>query len=242
MQRSITSLTGYKMRATDGEIGKVKEFYFDDLSWAIRYLIIETGNWLSNRKVLISPQALQLPDWKNKEFPINLTKQQIKNSPDIDTNKPISHRQEIEMYRHYAWERYGGNGFYAGSSAAVMNLSAVVDEKTIKENDPAGSRANDDPHLRSTERVSGYHIHATDGDIGHVNDFIIDDEVWKITDLVIDTHNWIGGHKVLVPARHVKEIQWENFKIIIDVSREYVKDCQVFNEPEFVFPQNIFEI
>ena len=136
MQHTIKSLIGFKMAATDGEIGEVKELYFDDESWVIRYLIVETGNWLFNKKVLIAPQALLAPDWANKNFPVNLTKEQIKSSPDIDTDQPVSHRQEIEMYGHYAWERYGGSGFYAGNSAAVMNLPAIVDEETIKDNDP----------------------------------------------------------------------------------------------------------
>ena len=230
------------MKATDGEIGEVKEFYFDDETWSVRYLIIETGNWFSNKKVFIVPQALLIPDWENKNFPINLTKAQIKSSPDIDTDLPISLRQEIEMYSHYAWERYSSSGFYAGDSASVMNPRPVIDEEIITENSSADSPADYDPHLCSTERISGYHIHAINGDIGHLKDFIIDSETWKMTDLIIDTHNWIGGHKVLVPVRHVQEIQWENFKIIIDISKEYLKDCQVFNEPGFVFPQNVFEL
>lgn len=242
MQHTIHNLLGFKMAATDGEIGEVKEFYFDDETWDIRYLIVETGNWFSNKKVLIAPQALLVPDWLNKNFPVNLTKEQIKNSPDIDTDQPISHRQEIEMYGHYAWERYGGNAFYAGSSAAVMNLPPVAEEEIIKENDAVDSHANEDPHLRSSERVSGYHIHATDGDIGHVKDFILDIKTWKITDLLIDTHNWIGGHKVIIPVRHVKEIEWANFKVLLDVSKEYIKECAPFNENSFVFPQNIFEL
>jgi sporulation protein YlmC with PRC-barrel domain len=242
MQRNINSLTGYKMEASDGEIGEVKEFYFDDETWFIRYLIVETGNWFSNKKVLIAPQALLLPDWENKKFPINLTKEQIKNSPDIDTDKPISRRQEIKLYGHYPWRSYWGSGFYAGGFGGYINSDPVVDERIEKGVDSTDQQPDDDPHLRSTERVSGYHIHATDGDIGHVNDFIIDDETWEITELVIDTHNWIGGHKVLIPVRRVKEIQWENFKTILDISKEYLKDCQVFNEPGFVYPQNIFEV
>jgi len=230
MQHNIKSLIGFKMAATDGEIGEVKEFYFDDETWAIRYVIVETGNWFSNKKVLIAPQALLVPHWANKNFPVNLTKEQIKNSPDIDTDQPVSTRQEIEMFGHYAWERYGGSGFYAGGSAAVMDLPPVVDEEIIKENDAANNHADYDTHLRSTEAVSGYYIHATDGDIGHVKDFIIDDTTWEITDLVIDTQNWIGGHKVLIPVRHVKEIQSYDFKIMLDVSMAFIKDEPSFDE------------
>ncbi len=106
MKRSIKSLIGYTMGATDGEIGKVKEFYFDDESWTIRYLIVETGSWLSGRKVLISPDALLTPDWQQKVFPVNLTKKQIKNSPHIDTEKPVSRQQEMKLYEHYPWTSY----------------------------------------------------------------------------------------------------------------------------------------
>src|SRR5450432_2722333 len=172
MQRSINSLTGYKTGATDGEIGEVKEFYFDDETWAIRYLIIETGSWLTGRKVLLSPQALLVPDVKNKIFPVNLSKEQIRNSPDIDTDKPVSRRLEIDLYQHYSWQRYGGGGFYAGGSAGLLNLPPMGDETDIQEYPDTASMPDWDPHLRSTKRITGYHIHATDGDIGHVNDFI----------------------------------------------------------------------
>jgi sporulation protein YlmC with PRC-barrel domain len=236
MQCSINSLTGYKIGATDGGIGEVKGFYFDDETWAIRYLIIETGNWLTIRKILISPQALLAPDWQNEVFPVNLTKEQIRNFPDIDTDKPISRRQEIKLYEHYTWQRYGEDGFYAGGSAAVMNLPPVIGKKTVKEGQSADKRSGYDPHLRSTQRVSGYHIHATDGDTGHLKDFIIDDQAWQVTDLVIDTHNWIGGKKVLVPVRHIKEIQWNHFKIIVDVSATFIKGCTSFDESQFNHP------
>ncbi len=232
MHRSINSLTCFTMGATNGEIGKVKEFYFDDETWAVRYLIVETGNWLSGRDVLIAPQALLVPDWEHEVFPINLTKEQIKNSPDIDTDKPISRRQEIELYGHYPWRSYWGNGFYAGGFGGYASAPSHVDEEIIQETDTDDSRADDDPHLRSTERVSDYHIHATDGDIGHVKDFIIDDETWKITGLVIDTHNWIGGHKVLIPVRHINEIKWGDFKVFVDLSKEAIKDFETFHESE----------
>lgn len=240
MQKNLNQLIGFKMGATDGEIGEVKEFYFDDTNWNIRYLIVETGNWLYNKKVLIAPQALLAPDWDNKVFPINLTKEQIKNSPDIDTDKPISLSKEMEMYGHYEWQPYMGAGFFAGGSGALMNLNPVIDEELIKMNDP--DHKDFDPNLRSTARISGYYIHATDGDIGHVKDFIMDIETWKITYLVIDTHNWFGGKKVQISVRHVTEIQWENFSIIMDISKEYLKDCQAYQESRFVFPQNFLEL
>ena len=236
MQRSINSLTSFTMGATDGEIGKVKEFYFDDETWAVRYLIVKTGSWLSGLKVLIAPQALLAPDWENEVFPIDLTKEQIKNSPDIDTDKPISRRQEIELYGHYPWRSYWGSGFFAGGFGGYTSPAPLVDEEVIHETDTNENHADEDPHLRSTERVSDYHIHATDGDIGHVKDFIIDDETWKITGLLIDTHNWIGGHKVLIPVRHISMIKWKDFKVFVDLSIEAIKDFEHFHESELNEP------
>jgi sporulation protein YlmC with PRC-barrel domain len=231
MLHNIKSLLGFKMAATDGNIGEVKEFYFDDKTWAVRYLIVETGNWLSGRKILIAPQALLVPDWEEEVFPVNLTKEQIKNSPDIDTDIPVSRRQEIELYGHYPWRSYWGSGFFAGGFGGYAS-PPLIDEEIIQETDTANDHADDDPHLRSTERVSDYHIHATDGDIGHVKDFIIDDETWKITGLVIDTHNWIGGNKVLIPVRHINEIKWEDFKVYVDLSTEAIKDLEAFHVSE----------
>jgi len=131
MERNINSLRGFTIGATDGEIGKVKEFYFDDETWAVRYLIVETGNWLSGRAVLIAPQALLFPDWEHEVFPINLTKEQIKSSPDIDTDKPISRRKEIELYGHYPWRSYWGSGFFAGGFGGYASPPPHVDEEIV---------------------------------------------------------------------------------------------------------------
>ena len=238
MQHNVNSLIGYSMEAKDGEIGKVKEFYFDDQTWAIRYLILKTGNWLSGRKVLISPVALIKGECKSGRFPVNLTKEQICSSPDIDTDKPVSHQQEIELYGHYAWQRYGGSGFYAGGSAPfIVDSPPIIDEKIIKQTDNT-ERSGDALHLRSTERVTGYHVHAIDGAIGHVKDFIIDDQTWQLTYLVIDTNNWIGGEKVLIPVSHIKEVQWENFNVIVDENIASIKNSKVFHESEFTHREN----
>jgi len=236
MQLNINSLIGNKMEATDGDIGNVEEFYFDDDTWAIRYLVVKTDTWLSGREVLIAPQALIKDSWMVGRFPINLTKELIKNSPDIDTDIPVSRQQEIALYGHYAWERYGGNGFYAGASAPFMITPfPILDEKIIKETD---SNSNDekpdyDTHLRSTKIITGYHIHAIDGEIGHVNDFIIDTETWLIISLVVDTHNWFGGKKVLIPVANIKEVQWENSKVIIKETKDAIKNSVVFEEADF---------
>lgn len=230
MQHTIDSLTGFKMNATDGEIGEVKEFYFDDETWDIRHVIVETGGWLSSRKVLIAPQALLSPDWENKNFPVNLTQEQIKTSPLIDTDKPVSKRQLIDMYGHYAWQPYGLSSFYASGATALVNLPPVMPEQNLRDTNPDDNPDNQDPHLRSTDAVSGYYIHATDGDIGHVKDFFVDDATWTITALLMDTHNLIGGKKVLIPIRHITKIKWLDNKVFVDLSTEAIKNLAAYDK------------
>ncbi len=165
MQRNIKSLIGFSMGATDGEIGKVKEFYFDDLTWTVRYLIVETGNWLNGRKVLIAPQALLTPDWKNEIFPINLTKEKIKNSPDIDTEQTVSRQQEILLNDYYPWTSYWGGGLWSGgmgTSGMMMETHEPIEIALNKKINIADEETPGDPNLRSTHKVNGYSIHAAD--------------------------------------------------------------------------------
>lgn len=232
MQHSVKSLTGFTMGATDGELGKVDELYFDDETWTIRYLIVKTGGWLSGRKVLISPAALNEPDWENEVLPVNLTKEQTKNSPDIDTEKPVSRQQEIELYSHYAWPYYGGAGigFYGGGMGMIgMGTSGIPPfEETIasqqqdRDNDPG------DPHLRSTKEVKGYQIHATDGKIGEVEDFTIDDTTWNVRFMIVDTGDWFPGKKVLISPKWIRDVQWADSAVYVDITKDAVK-----NSPEY---------
>jgi sporulation protein YlmC with PRC-barrel domain len=238
MQRNIKSLIGYGMEATDGDIGKVEEFYFEDTTWLIRYLVVKTGNWFLYRKVLIAPQSIVKRNAEPGVFPVNLNKEQIRTSPDIDTDKPVSEQQDMQLYGHYAWQRYGGGGFYAGGSAAAMDNVPIIVEKIMKEADPNNKRSDDDLHLRGTKTIIGYHIHASDGDVGHVSDFIFDDTNWQINYLVVDTHNWFGGKKVLIETGTIKEIQWENSKVIVNTPTNLIKDGPVFAESQFKYSRS----
>ncbi len=221
------------MKAIDGHIGTVDEFYFEDTTWVIRYIILKTGNWFLYRKVLIAPQAIVQGHAEPGIFAVNLSKEQIRTSPDIDTDKPVSEQQDLQLYGHYAWQRYGGGGFYAGGSAAVMDNDPIIDEKILTEADPNDKRSDDDLHLRSTNIMMGYHIHASDGDFGHVSDFVFDDANWRVLYLVVDTHTWFDGKKVLIETGIVKDIQWENTKIIVNISTDAIKNCPVFDESQF---------
>jgi uncharacterized protein YrrD len=241
MQRNVYSVLGFSLHASDGPIGKVKEFYFDDQSWMLRYLIVETGNWLSNRKVLITPTALVKTLREDGSFPVNLTKEQIRNSPDIDTDKPVSRQQEVELFGYYPWQPYWGSGFYAGGLMDTSGSGLVIDKKMFKESDVDDKHANDDPHLRSTYKLTGYHIYAADGEIGHVSDFVFDDQSWKLIFIVVNTKNWVAKHRVLIPVEDIKEILWLDSEIRLNISLEKVRHSRILNPHEFTNPKPEFE-
>ncbi len=203
MKHRLDSLIGFTIGGTDGEIGKVKEIYFDDKSWIIRYIIIETGSWLSGRKVLLSPKAVVSTEWNQELFKVNLTMEQIKNSPNIDIDKPVSRQHERDLYAYYPWGGYyWGGGMGLGLSYPIgMNLATQNENEVSVE-----ETSDDDPHLRSTDKVTGYKIKATDGEIGDVEDFIINEGNWNIDFMVVDTGNWFPGKKVLIAPKMIKEI------------------------------------
>ena len=167
-------------------------------------------------------------------MPVNLTKEQVSTSPNIDTNKPVSRQQEAELFDHYPWKNYWGGGFYAGGIWGTMYPASSIDNTIVKEPEMDDKPTDEDEHLRSTDKVVGYNIHATDGDIGRVKDFIMDDETWQLLFFVVDTHNWFGGKKVLIPVSDIKEVQWDDSKVIIDMKMDAVKSSRLFDESEFV--------
>lgn len=230
MKRSVKSLVGFAVGATDGEIGKVREFYFDDETWTIRYLIVDTGNWLSGRVVLISPEAVQAPNFENKIFPVNLTKEQVKNSPDINTHLPVSRQEEIKLRTYYPWVSYWAGGYSGGGLGAFeADPMAAGLPVMISEEAPSQKFDENDKHLRSTAQVTGYNIKATDGEIGEVEDFLIDDINWKIDFMLIDTGHWLPEKKVLISPEEIKEIAWQTSTVIIDSTVEHVKNSPAYD-------------
>jgi len=233
MQHNINSLLGYKMAATDGMIGEVDDFYFDDGDWVIRYIILKTGNWLSGRKVLISPVALIKIFWKTGLFPVNVSKQQIRDSPDIDLEKPVSRQREVELCQYYNWESNWGIGFFGGGALYFVDSYLVTDEDVNKETAKMTKRPGEDIHLRSIKELTGYNIHTTDGAIGHLSDFIIDDKDWELKFIVAGTDNWFGRKKVLIDIKHLEKIDWENTQVFLDVTRASIEKCKLFDEQQF---------
>ena len=223
MLSKAKTLKDYKLGSLDGEIGKVKEFYFDDWHWAIRYLVADTGNWLMNRQVLISPYALVAVSKEEQHISIALTKKQIENSPPLDSDKPVSRQYEEDFYGYYEWPLYWGGPYMWGYYPKIVRDHEKWREPT------KGDKAWD-PHLRSTHEVAGYHIEAADGEIGHVEDFIIDDETWAIRYLIVATQNWWPGKKVLVSPQWIERVSWHEEKVFVNLSREAIKQSPEYTE------------
>jgi uncharacterized protein YrrD len=239
MKRILKDLTNYTIGATDGEIGKVTDFLFDNTSWTIRYLVVETGGWLSGRRVLLSPQALQGIDNDHKVFSVNLTKEQVQHSPDIDTDKPVSRQQEVELYRHYPWTSYWGGDLWAGgigTAGMMMPVTEPMDQAVrnamIDEQQSPSEREGGNPHLFSATYVHGYSIQATDGIIGDVKDLVVDDTNWQVNYLLVDTGNWLPGKKVLLTPQQIKDIDWDTSSVVVDATEAQVKNSPAYNLDE----------
>jgi hypothetical protein len=227
MLNKAKTLTSYKLDCVDGEIGKVKDFYFDDQHWAIRYLVADTGDWLTGRLVLISPYALVTVLREERDIVTDLTKKQIENSPPADTHQPVSRQFEADYYQYYGWPAYWDGPFMWGPYPYPMR--DLLEPETHVEDRKTG-----DLHLRSTHDIGGYHIQAADGEIGHVDDFVIDDETWAIRYLIVGTRNWLPGKKVLVSPQWIERVSWSESKVFVKLSREAVKQAPEYTEDSII--------
>ena len=225
MLRSVKELFDYVLKARDGQIGRCKDFLFDDQFWAIRYMEAETNKWLPGRRVLISPISLGEPDWQTRLFEVQLTKKQIEEAPGIDQDSPVSRQHEVEWAKHYGWSYYWmGHGIWG----AAEHIGAPIDPEELEAASEKELNSGDS-HLRSINEVIGYKIQAKDDKIGHVEDFILDDNRWILRYLVIDTRNWLpGGKKVLVSPGWVDHISWADRIVGINLSAKAIE-----NGPEY---------
>jgi uncharacterized protein YrrD len=221
MLHKTKTLEKYKLDSLDGEMGRVKDFYFDDEHWTIRYLVADTGDWLRGRAVLISPHALVAAIKKEEHIAVDLTKRQIEESPSMSSDKPVSRQFEMAYHGYYGWGAYWGGPMLWGLSPYPYPTSPEAPAESSPR--PADDESERDPHLRSTHEVTGYHIQATDDEIGHVEDFVIDDVNWAIRYLIVDTRNWWPGKKVLIAPKWIDRVSWSDSKVFVNLTREAVK-------------------
>jgi sporulation protein YlmC with PRC-barrel domain len=233
MLRNAEELEGYVVSATDGVIGQVNDFYLDDEKWVIRYLVVDTGDWLLSRKVLVSPIAVGTPNREQRLLPVSISREQVRNSPDIDTDKPVSRQHEMIYSGYYGYPYYwDGGGYWAGGMYPDLGFGGSIASPGVEQRESA-QRETGDPHLRSCNAVIGYHIHANDGDIGHVAGMLIDEQTWAVRYLVVDTSNWWLGHKVLVAPQWIEAVNWFDRTVSVSMTRQAIKDAPIY-DPEAV--------
>jgi uncharacterized protein YrrD len=222
MLRSTKEILGYGIQAIDGRIGKAQDFYFDDQSWTIRYVVVDTGGWLAGRQVLISPASVEEPDWSSGLMPVRLTRQTIEKSPPIESDMPVSIQEEEKMVAYYEWP------FYWGPLAPVgMGKAIPIHHKSVDVG-RTGTSESGDQHLRSTSEVIGYGVQSLDNEIGHVEDLLASTDDWTIHLIVLDTGNWLSGKKVVVLPDLIQGVEWDTRKVYVDLSKD-----QIRNSPEF---------
>ena len=227
MLQSIKKLYGDKLGASDGDLGHVKDFYFDDQNWVVRYLVADTGTWLPGRQVLISPHSLGGLSRHGKVLAVKLTRKQIEESPSIDSHKPISRQYEEEFYRFYGWDYYwDGDALWGKSGFPLLDLPP--DNLSRGPTSPNRSQPERrDAHLRSTQAVGGYHLEASDGTTGHVADFLINTQSWAISHLVIKTGHRLSGKEVQILTSKVVRISYDQSTVVVDLTRNAVEESPV---------------
>lgn len=233
MFRSLSELFGYTLQAKDGEIGQVHDFYFDDEeAWVARYLVINTGRWIFGRKVLISPAALGQPNWAGESLPVDLTREQIKESPDMNTALPISRQQQIALHEHYRWPPYW-NLATPFSTSTVSGTAAMLKIETPKDNEKkkfVERMMQQNATLRSAQEVFGYAVRGDDGDLGQIDDIILDDKTWKFVYVVLDTSTWLSkGKKTLIAIPWIKWISYNDQEIQLELSQQIIADSPPYN-------------
>jgi uncharacterized protein YrrD len=233
MLQVISALKGFAIDATDGRIGTVVDFLFDDVSWKVRWLVVECGTWLKGRKVLIHPPAVSYSGLEDEQFEVKLTKSQVESSPSWQEHQPVSQQMQNRLYDHYGWDPTW-DGVYPGSVIGAMASPMMAapylglqmnSERRVEVSDDQGG----DPHLRSVVEVIGYHVHALDGDIGHVENFMFENDDWRLQYIVVDTSNWWLGKRVLIAMQAIKAVEWSDQHIRLDVSREQVETSPVWD-------------
>jgi len=232
---SVKKLMGFTLAATDGAIGEVESCYFDDVHWTVRYLVVDTGGWLSGRTVLLSPMSVRGVDMAAERVLVNLTREQVKHSPDIDTHRPVSRQHEISLLRHYGFPTYWYGPYAWGGmmlpTPPVPASDGVLGDAVLQEVTARAEQDNlEDAHLHSTSDVVGYDIQARDGAIGHLDDFLIDDRTWTIRWLAVDTRNWLPGKHVLVTPEWVEDVVWTERAVCVGLTRGQIKSAPEYDQ------------
>ena len=224
---------GYCLRAIDKDLGSVEDFYFDDRTWTVRYLVADTGNWLPGRKVLIGPETVQSISPEDEAISVNLTSRAVEDSPGIETNLPFSLQKERELRLFFEWREYWNDEVFIQPAAAggmIPEPKADARPSTAVMDPQVGSQTN--PYLRSANEVEGYTMRASDEDLGEVSGFIVQNETWRIRYLILETGNWLIGKKFLFSPRWVSGIDWSHRIVNLEITRKIFEGAPVYTPGE----------
>ncbi|PKL90727.1 MAG: photosystem reaction center subunit H [Candidatus Goldiibacteriota bacterium HGW-Goldbacteria-1] len=226
MLRSLKSLKGYSALTPEDEMGSVEDFFFDNKLWIIRYLVVKLDKQIPGKSVLVTPKALiKAPDWETKSFVFDISSDMLAKCPDIDLKKPVNRQEEDKLLKHFSWPVYWQQQSIYGSPV----ITGINPGKITQEPEEEPEEKNVDPHLFSVQGLIKYKIQAKDGEVGNVEDIIIDDETWQAHYLVIDTNSWLPGGKVLVDPSWVDEFEWKRESVRVSVTKETLKQSPVYD-------------
>jgi hypothetical protein len=244
MLNSLTKLKEYSISATDGVIGRISDLYFDNAEWTVRYVVVETGDRFSSRKVLILPNSIKSLDAEQRVLTVSVSRAEVLASPVIDTNRPVSRQHEIRLLAHYRYPRYWERGGLArlGSypPAVSSNLSfrgtspehrqESIDLAYLGALDAYKRHTYDDAHLGSCSALLYRLVHATDGDIGRTQDVLIDGATWTIPHLVLNTGHWWKGHRVLLDPKFILASRGTERRLAVNRTRAFLKEAPPYPE------------
>jgi hypothetical protein len=221
--RNLKDLTGYHLKARDGEIGDLKQIYFDDRHWTLRYFVVHTGNWLLGQDVLIVPDSILGLDEEKRRLLVDLSREQIQQAPPAASEKPVSRHYEQQYYSHYGWQPYWGTDAFLGTPL----FPPLAPEDQIPQ-------SPEHPHLRSSKEVARYRLHAEDDEIGYVEDFLLDDKDWRIRYLEINTRKWLPGKKVLLSPAWIRRVDWVAEEIVVDLPSSLIESAPKYDPSQVV--------
>lgn len=225
MLNTAKDLGRYSLRAADGAVGGLDDLYFDDESWTVRYVVVGTGGPLSPRRVLVAPRFVSEVDAATRVLHTELTREQLENGPGIEADLPVAAQQEADYYAYH-----GTAPYWAGWLGMVPGPAGTTYTNAFPVEPPARGPAEldgrpGDPHLRSAGEIEGYRIRSVDGEIGHLEDFVVDDEAWVIRYVVVDTRNWLPGKKVLISPRWISDVSWADAEVHADLGSIEIKEA-----------------
>lgn len=225
---SIKDLFDYKLMTADGEAGEIKDALYDERDWVLRYVVVETGGWLSGRELLIPPSVLGAPDSARREFPVSMTRDQLSNSPPREAGEDITRRHEEDLYRYYGWEPYwvpeGAMGPLPGTVMVESPEEAAETQTAVLEERHA------EPRLRSIKDTLGFKVHGVDEDLGKVDNFLMDDETWDVRYVVLNTGGLFKSRRVPISVRWINNLDWENHALHLDLGKKDVHDSPDWDE------------